>query len=84
MKRRVVRAGLLLWLAAGGVTGAGAVPCSEERDNAADLVEFCKQVSPATHPPCNASNECSLIEGEISRGCKMLSESERPAQCKGF
>lgn len=63
---------------------AGAVPCSEERDNLDDMVSFCKEVSPATHPPCNAENECAMIENEISRGCRMLSPDERPAQCKGF
>ena len=27
----------------------------------------CVQVSPATHPPCNAANPCSLIKDEIER-----------------
>ena len=82
MRKLSAVAGITLLLAMGG--GARAVPCSEERDNADDMVEFCKQVSPATHPPCNADNECSLIEAEISRGCRMVSPEERPAQCKGF
>ena len=32
------------------------------------LVNECLQVSPATHPPCNAQNACSLIVDEIKRG----------------
>lgn len=75
--------GVVLLIASASVH-ARAVPCSEERDNVDDLVSFCKEVSPATHPPCNAENECSLIESEISRGCRMMSPQERPAQCKGF
>jgi hypothetical protein len=38
----------------------------------ATLVNECIQVSAATHPPCNARNACSLIVGEIRRGCGML------------
>ncbi|MEJ0060925.1 MAG: hypothetical protein WDM79_15695 [Terricaulis sp.] len=48
--------------------------CASERDAAAVslLVEQCKQVSPATHPPCNADNTCAMIEGEIARACGLL------------
>ncbi|MCA9720523.1 MAG: hypothetical protein KC468_38025 [Myxococcales bacterium] len=43
--------------------------CAEERGAAAaaELVARCVQVSPATHPPCNAANPCSLIKDEIER-----------------
>jgi hypothetical protein len=36
------------------------------------LVNECLQVSPATHPPCNAQNACSLIVDEIKRGCALI------------
>ncbi len=44
---------------------AGAVRANE-------LVRRCLKVSPATHPPCNAENACSLMRDEISRGCALL------------
>jgi hypothetical protein len=47
---------------------------------ASELVRQCLQVSPATHPPCNAQNSCKLIEDEIQRGCGLLGAS-RPAFC---
>jgi hypothetical protein len=36
------------------------------------LVNECLQVSPTTHPPCNAQNACSLIVDEIKRGCALI------------
>jgi hypothetical protein len=49
---------------------------------AAKLVERCIAVSPATHPPCNAQNECALIQGEIDRSCALYGPNEtRPAEC---
>jgi hypothetical protein len=36
------------------------------------LVNECLQVSPATHPPCNAQNACSMIVDEIKRGCALM------------
>jgi len=47
-----------------------------------ELVRRCLQVSPATHPPCNAQNSCKLIEDEIQRGCGLLGE-KAPAFCGG-
>ena len=48
----------------------------------AKLVERCIAVSPATHPPCNAQNECALIQGEIDRSCAMYGPNEtKPAEC---
>jgi hypothetical protein len=41
-------------------------------------VEMCKQVSPATHPPCNVDNPCALIIDEIKRGCAMLGKDVPP------
>jgi len=45
-----------------------------------ELVRRCLQVSPATHPPCNAQNSCKLIEDEIQRGCGSLG-ANAPAFC---
>jgi len=46
------------------------------------LVDRCIAVSPATHPPCNVSNPCDLIQGEIDRSCEMYTPGEaKPAEC---
>jgi hypothetical protein len=47
------------------------------------LVEQSLEVSPATHPPCNAANACSLITDEIARGCAMI-EKDAPAFCADY
>ena len=39
---------------------------------AAERVEICRNVSPATHPPCNAANSCAMIDGEIARSCALF------------
>lgn len=46
-------------------------------DKSAVYVDQCLQVSPATHPPCNAANPCPLIVGEIKRSCAILRASRR-------
>lgn len=49
---------------------------------AAQLVKQCVSVSPATHPPCHASNPCDLIVDEIDRSCGLLGgPAQRPAFC---
>ncbi len=47
--------------------------CSDEigKQQAAVLVKQCLDISPATHPPCNAANACQMIRDEIDRGCKL-------------
>jgi hypothetical protein len=50
---------------------------------AAEYVRQCRDVSPATHPPCNAKNPCKLIISEIKRSCALFG-SDRPAFCKSF
>ena len=47
------------------------------------LVDRCLTVSPATHPPCNAANDCALIQDEIRRGCALL-DKDRPAFCEQY
>lgn len=38
------------------------------------LVDDCRNVSPATHPPCNAANSCDMVIGEIVRSCTLFPE----------
>lgn len=69
---------------AGGAEGAAGPEkgCTKSvgKQVANELVRRCLQVSPATHPPCNAQNACKLIEDEIQRGCGLLGE-KAPAFC---
>lgn len=65
-------------------TQGATVACSTDIGAAASakLVQRCIAVSPATHPPCNAQNECALIQGEIDRSCAMYGPNEtKPAEC---
>ncbi len=57
------------------------VPCNKELGaaKAQQLVQLCIQISPATHPPCNAQNECSLIIDEIKRACALGSSDPKCA-----
>jgi hypothetical protein len=47
------------------------------------LVNECLQVSPSTHPPCNAQNACSVIVDEIKRGCGMITQGA-PGFCAEY
>ena len=48
----------------------------------AKLVQRCIAVSPATHPPCNAANDCASVQGEIVRACAMWTrDGNPPAEC---
>ena len=59
------------------------ISCTQDRgaEAANELVAQCSQVSPATHPPCNAENTCAVIEAEIARACGMLTGASKPAFC---
>jgi hypothetical protein len=50
---------------------------------AKQYVEQCRDVSPATRPPCNAANACGLLLAEIRRGCAFLKE-DAPAYCRTY
>jgi hypothetical protein len=52
-------------------------------EQAKRLVAECTQVSPATHPPCNAQNSCKLIIDEIKRSCALLGQTA-PAFCSEY
>ena len=60
-------------------------PCREALGEAASarLVQRCIAVSPATRPPCHASNPCDLIQGEIDRSCAMWTRDGEtpPKEC---
>lgn len=47
---------------------------------ASKLVKQCIQVSPATHPPCNAQNSCAMVRDEIKRACDHISDG-KPSFC---
>jgi hypothetical protein len=46
-------------------------------------VQHCRDVSPATRPPCNTANACSLLLAEIRRGCAFLKQ-DAPAYCRTY
>jgi len=82
--------GILLFAFAAPAVAADATPPPEKpcRDTAGaekskTLVKQCLEVSPATHPPCNAANACSLIVDEITRGCAMI-EKDAPSFCADY
>ena len=52
-------------------------------EHLAAMADECLEVSPATHPPCNADNPCQMIWDEIARGCKMLG-NDAPAYCSDY
>jgi hypothetical protein len=77
----------LLMLALLGIAvPAWAASCKETAGDgwAKAYVEECKEVSTATHPPCNAENPCDMIAAEIKRGCDVLVQGgdDVPAFCK--
>ncbi|CAG1020270.1 hypothetical protein DOJK_00223 [Patescibacteria group bacterium] len=63
--------------------------CRKEvgKKQAAVYVRQCIEISPATHPPCNDQNACSLIQDEIKRGCEYARNTEGgdvPAFCDDY
>ena len=67
------------------ISGFGEKSCAESagKQKAKEMVNQCLQVSPATHPPCNAQNSCQLIEDEIRRSCKLIGAGA-PAFCVNY
>ncbi|MDX8531433.1 lysozyme inhibitor LprI family protein [Mesorhizobium sp. VK25A] len=47
-------------------------------------VSQCIQVSPATNPPCNGQNACSMMIDEIKRGCAMIGNDNPPGFCSAY
>ena len=63
------------------------VSCRDERGQAAAqaLADRCRQVSPATRPPCNTANPCALIQAEIDRSCALWADQgDLPETCRDF
>jgi uncharacterized protein YecT (DUF1311 family) len=60
-------------------------PCRQTTGaaKAQQYVQQCTEVSPATHPPCNAQNACGLMIDEIKRGCAMIGTGA-PAFCASY
>ena len=77
-----VLASIVAFLASGASLAA---TCRQEAGAAksAVYVKQCLEVSPATHPPCNASNPCALITDEIRRGCGLL-DADAPEFCADY
>jgi uncharacterized protein len=69
----------------GGAPAPAQASCAASvgAEQAAIYVRQCTDVSPATHPPCNASNACALIISEIRRGCGMIGAGA-PAFCAAY
>jgi hypothetical protein len=64
--------------------GTEPVSCADERGQAAAqaLADQCRQVSPATRPPCNPANPCAMIQAEIDRSCALWAgDGDVPAEC---
>jgi hypothetical protein len=64
--------------AAGGLAQAASCRSQLGAAKAAALADQCRQVSPATHPPCNVDNPCDMIIGEIKRGCGFFTPGSSP------
>jgi hypothetical protein len=74
----------LLAVLACSASSAADMSCAQQmgQQRATLLAQQCRQVSPATHPPCNAANSCAMIIDEFERGCNMLAgESNQPKFC---
>lgn len=69
--------GVLSLLTLSGSAVAATPTCEEDigQQRAAILVRQCIEISPASHPPCNADNPCWMIKDEIERGCQYAKET---------
>ena len=54
-----------------GACEAKPMACRDEvgHETASIFVHDCTLNSPATHPPCNESNPCWMMVGEVVRSC---------------
>ncbi|MBZ9761404.1 DUF1311 domain-containing protein [Mesorhizobium sp. CA8] len=61
-------------------------PCVQSAGKAKSdqYVSQCIQVSPATNPPCNGQNACSMMIDEIKRGCAMIGNDNPPGFCSAY
>jgi hypothetical protein len=42
------------------------------------LAKTCRNVSPATRPPCNVANSCAIMQDEIARSCALFDGKGEP------
>ena len=86
MKSLFTALGLSLILAS--IAMASEKTCLQEvgKTQVKQYVSLCIDVSPATHPPCNPVNPCSLIVDEIKRGCGLLKADKQlyPKMCDDY
>lgn len=52
-------------------------------EQAEQLARICRNVSPATRPPCHPANPCAMIQDEIDRSCALWEkDGDAPDDCK--
>ena len=63
---------------------ANSPSCAEEiGESAAEaLVQQCRMVSAATHPPCNTANACWMIRAHIEGSCEHFGPGDEVADCQ--
>jgi len=84
MHPRALTLSLFITFLASFQANAADKSCAEAigQKRAESLVKQCINVSPATHPPCNAANSCGMINSEVDRGCGLLGDDPNaPAYC---
>ncbi len=64
----------------GAAQRSGPLSCAEELGATAAQrrADLCRNVSPATRPPCNVANSCAMIEDEIARSCALFDSKGDP------
>lgn len=64
--------------------GNNPAPCNEVigKEPALALVRFCRDVSSATHPPCNTANHCAIIVEHVEGMCHAFpATDDHPLPC---
>lgn len=64
--------------------GESAIDCRKAigAEAALAVVRYCRDVSSATHPPCNSGNRCRLIVEHIRKMCQASpSDDDNPLPC---
>ena len=66
--------------AAAQSAAAAPLACSADIGAAAAerLARTCRNVSPATRPPCNVANSCAIMQDEIARSCALFDGKGEP------
>ena len=72
--------------ASGAISAGGGAPAPDPApanvtpapDSAAQSARTCRNVSPATRPPCNVANSCAIMQDEIARSCALFDGKGEP------